>query len=258
MTKGKCFITALLCFALLANVCLPAFAADELQETGNREESFVFDNGAARLYETDDCVVLTIDTFGSERSTYSLSAGADSSETENHVRISTAYVPDSKRAHDAIYHELSNKLSQTGRSIETGSSSITGRDSSYCASFTLTINYTREVQNGRAYYDIISVEGGFSDTGTTSGAYVGENVYVHGLSLDVYQKGITAAGAINTSQVAENLGQPVNDDRTWYQSVPGSWVPVRSGGIVFTVGATYYFTLKRGGAYWTSEVDLYL
>lgn len=244
----------------MLNLTLPVLAGSgPTEETDNEDEKTVtLSDGYAKLENTDDYVLLVVDALsGNEaevRSQFCLENANENRELENRVLTATMYIPGSEEEQEDIYNELSDALDAAVLGTQTGSSTINGGDSCNCADFTLTVNYTRETIDGEMYYALTSISGGFSDAYTT-GNYVGENVYVTSHSVCYGQIGETVGGDFTNTQNIHDYAFSTNN-RSWALGTPISWEPVSSLGIGATVGATYTFTLSRGGASWTSELQL--
>lgn len=258
--KKKKLMAVVVCTGIMLNLVLHVFASSGAnEETDNENVKIVsLSDGYAKLENTDDYVLLVVDALSENeaeaRSQFSLEDADENRELENRVLTATMYIPGSEEEQEDIYNELSDALDAAVLSAQTGSSTINGGDSCNCADFTLTVNYTRETIDGETYYAMTSISGGFSDSSTT-GDYVGENVYVTSHSVCYGQIGDKISGGFTNTQNIHDYAFPTTK-RSWALGAPISWEAVSSLGEVATVGATYKFTLSRGAASWTSQLQL--
>ena len=249
--KHRIICKAIACILVFCLV-VPVFASNTPVEPDIGSFNHVFSDGVATVTNNNNYVLVTIDRKTTHP--YKKSArhyNASTEFTEYREQIITAYVPNTDVESEELFNSLSANLINT---IERGSSTIEGRDSAYCAYFTLTVNYTRELVDDYWYYSIDSVSGGYSDPTYTTGNYVGENVYVTALAVDIYQNGFVENIGHISNQVYSPPLSPMN--RSWTSYVPIGWLPVCSLATGALVGATYYFTLTRGGSSWTSQIVL--
>lgn len=223
------------------NKCAPEILASKAISSNDDKISLIC---------TDDYVLVSVDKEISSSTDFLFDKSFNSEDREV---VSTAYITETPVESIALFEKLEKIAESTPNALQSGSSSLEGKDKNYCATFFMTVNYTKYSSGGDIYYDLTTITGGFRDPNTT-GTYVGENVYVTSLTLDVAQSGTFPNG--NYSQAQTRYGINLPEQRSWSYSTPSNWIAVCGLGPGISVGATYYFTLTRGSSSWTSSLQI--
>ena len=255
----------LLCLVLCHTAVFSASAAETNTPKSvmqSASQDYVFEDGLMRICQTDNKVTICVDqyekpsvTAGDSVSAISAYA-AESFCIDRRTQTITTYIfTDGKTAQNS-YADIALSMDEIStNSIQYAVKALNGTDHAYCATFSMKINYTKETVDGETFYDITTITGGFSDDTSRTNNYVGENVYVTALALDVGQTGAhLPSGRTYVPQTLYDYTLPVS--RSWTFYPPTSWIPVQDAGLGSQVGATYYFTLSRGNSSWTDSLSI--